>query len=336
MAIRLSKYVRQGKKTFRFICMSGGVYDSNVAYEYGYFSGNALRGMRFSYKKYTEFEDDPDEKDGIGAMRPVWEQSVLVGNFLDGKANGFCYELKDGRKDNAVNFGIYEDGNLIKPAQEEMCPKKEFSFDNWEKMPVDPVDEDGFSVLRGMDYFRDGDLRYRVKDGLFLDGKLNGFGTEYYNSNVNGYHTYEQNSGVFIDGKLVFGYKNSFENTGGKKLPARFGYADGRDIKEYGEELIYDGKKYIGEAEKGVPCGIGCLFESDEKLIKGTFKNGKPHGICATYKRIDGEWTPYDFVNDRKDLDYYFNSWGIFADGEFQPKMTWEEFFEIYEKVKKV
>ena len=122
MAIRLSKYVRQGKKTFRFLAMSGGAYDSSIAYEYGYFNGDAFRGMRFSYKKYTEFEDDPDEKDGIG----------------------------------------------------------------------------------------------------------------------------------------------------------------------------------------------------------------------ATYKRIDGEWKPYDFVRDIKDEDYYSNSWGIFANGEFQPNMTWEEFFDQYESVKKV
>ena len=336
MAIRLSKYIRQGKKTFRFLAMSGGAYDSSIAYEYGYFNGDALKGMRFSYKKYTEFEDDPDEKDGIGAMRPVVEQSVLVGEFLNGKANGFCYELEYGRKENAVNFGIYEDGKLIKPAQEEMRPQKEFSFDSWEKMPADPIDEDGFSTLREMDYFRDGDLRYKVKEGLFSGGKLNGFGTDYYNSNVNGYHRYEQESGLFQDGKLVFGYKNNFENTGGRKPPTRFGYTDGRDIQDYGEALVYDGKKYIGEAVSGVPCGIGCLFESDEKLIKGTFKNGKLHGVGATYKRIDGEWKPYDFVRDIKDEDYYSNSWGIFANGEFQPNMTWEEFFDQYESVKKV
>ena len=71
-------------------------------------------------------------------------------------------------------------------------------------------------------------------------------------------------------------------------------------------------------------------------MLIGSFQNGKAHGIGATYKLIDGKWLPYDFVNDRKDESYDRRSWGIFANGEFQPTMTWEEFFDTYAPVKKV
>ncbi len=392
MAIKFSKYIRQGKKTFRFMALSGGAYGSSVAYEYGYFYGNKFSGLSYSCHKHTEIEDDPDEKDGIGGMTTVTNRSVWLGNFVNGKKHGFCVDLK---KDFTIDC-FYEDGNLLTAEDivekgdrcelddgstafnlgesfliyngekltfvgqlyseeepfflvllddnanaigygffkgEELIP---FEFNEWQKMPVDPVEEDGFSVLREMHYFSCGNLRYQITEGLFSGGKLNGFGTVYYDSNTNGYHTYTQKSGLFSGGELIFGFKNMFENTGGKALPNRFGYANERAIEEYGEEIIYEGKKYIGELFNGIPNGVGCLFESEEKMIKGTFKNGKPHGVGATYKFIKEKWIPYDFVNEREDNSYSYKSWGIYINGEFEPDITWEEFFERCESVKKV
>jgi hypothetical protein len=103
-----------------------------------------------------------------------------------------------------------------------------------------------------------------------------------------------------------------------------------------GDEIIFNGKKYVGETQNGIPCGIGYLYETYEKMYKGTFCNGLPHGIGATYKLIDGKWTPYDYERDCTDTGYSYGSWGIFAEGEKMPGMTWEEFFDKYEPLKKV
>lgn len=395
MPIKFSEYIRQEKKTFQFRRMSGGAYGCNIEYGYGYFNGNRLDGMYFSLDKHTEFEDDPDEKDGIGGMRPVRTRSFWLGSFVDGKRDGFCVELSSTDEitsDDVIYFEmgealtteefkekstraelennevayftdkgmlIYEGENLLykgqlfddeKPCFSAVCNGDEvltcgffrgedlvpFLFEDWEKMPVDPIDEDGFSVLREMTFFYDGDLRYEITEGSFVDGKLNGFGTVYYDTNVNGYHNYHQMSGVFKDGKFVFGYKNGYENAGGRKEPTGFGYADGRDIEEYGEEILYEGKRYIGEAKDGVPCGIGCLYLSDDKRVTGYFKNGRLHGIGATFKLVADLWIPYDFIDERTDQSCYRKSWGIFVDGELQPQMTWEEFFEKHENVRKV
>ena len=226
---------------------------------------------------------------------------------------------------NVTEYGRFENGKFAGAA---------FEFDSWEKMPVDPVDEDGFSVLRESTFFNDGDARYEVTEGQFSGGKLNGFGLVHYNSNVNGYHRYYTKAGLFCDGKLVYGYNTEFENTGGKSSPDKFGYTDGREI--VGDEIIFNGKKYVGETHNGIPFGIGCLYETDEKMYKGTFCNGLPHGIGATYKLIDGKWTPYDYERDSTDTGYSYGSWGIFAEGEKMPWMTWEEFFDKYDPLKKV
>ena len=396
MAIKLSKYVRQGKKTFRFMATSGGVYGSSIGYEYGYFNGNKFKGLKYSYHSETEIEYDDDEKDGIGSMRTVRKCSAWLGSFIDGQKDGLCMPLPinsekskevffvDGHsltaedmiqlmKENGdqieldggatgymwgENALIYNGDNLQYLGQmyddenpyfclifdengqqvsgafflgEEEIP---FIFDNWEKMPVDPVEEDGFSVLREMDFFSDSNVRYTVKEGLFANGQLNGLGMECYNSDCNGFHREYQEIGFFKDGELLFGYKKSYESR--SKSIHVFGYADKREIEQYGAEIVYDGKKYVGEAVDGVPNGIGCLFVSDEKMMKGTFKNGKLHGVGVTYKYLDGKWVPYDFEIDKKDDDFYWNSFNMYADGEIQTDMTWEEFYDQYENVKKV
>ena len=99
MSIKFSKYVRQGKKTFRFISTSGGVYGSNVAYEYGYFNGNRLDGISHFYHSETEIESDPDERDGIGSMHTIRKRSTWLGSFKDGKMDGFCIPLTQTSKE---------------------------------------------------------------------------------------------------------------------------------------------------------------------------------------------------------------------------------------------
>ena len=47
MIIKLSDYVRENAKTFKFGSMSGGVYGSNISYSYGSFCDGKRRG--FSY-----------------------------------------------------------------------------------------------------------------------------------------------------------------------------------------------------------------------------------------------------------------------------------------------
>lgn len=342
MGMNFSKYVRQGKKTFSFGAMSGGAYGSSISYKYGYFNGNEFDGMSFGYQKYTEFESDPDEKDGIGSMSTVRKTSMWVGTFLDGKKNGYCTVIEDDN-DREAKSGYFDMDRAVTDEEAEALSLKnkqlsleEYTFEDWQKMPVDPVDEDGFSVLREMAFFSGGDLRFTITEGIFAGGKLNGLGAYYYDSNVNGYHTYTQMNGVFKDGEFVFGYKNSYENAGGKQPPKHFGYSDRRDIQAYGEEIVFEGKRYIGEAENGIPRGIGCLFEGEDKMIKGTFLDGKPHGFGCTYKLIDGEWVPFDYSADKKDESYYYGSCGIFVDGELKRGMTLEEFFAAYPNVKKV
>ncbi|MBE6694292.1 MAG: hypothetical protein E7589_05980 [Ruminococcaceae bacterium] len=395
MSIKSSKYTRQGALTFNIRRLSGGSYGCDIDYDYGVFEGECFTGMTYHHHKYTEFESDDDEKDGIGSMTTVRDRSLWIGEFKSGKPHGFCYELGNGYPGNARKFGIYESGELV--STDTLIEKAKaseggiyrvghnalifegeklvyvgnvnkdgvpsglgvrydtngdvveygnfengkfngaaFEFNSWEKMPAAPVESDGFSVFTEMTFFNDGDVRSTVTEGEFANGSLNGLGMISYDSNVNGYHSYSTKAGVFKNGELLFGYKHFYENTGGKKPPASFGYADGRDIEKYGSEMLYNGKKYIGEAVGGVPHGIGCMYESDEKMYKGTFKDGKYHGIGATYKLIDGEWTPYDFAGNIPTTAYSYNSWGIFAEGELCPDMTLEEFFDKYEQLKKV
>ena len=397
MSIKFSKYVRQGKKTFRFISTSGGVYGSNVAYEYGYFNGNRLDGISHFYHSETEIESDPDERDGIGSMRTIRKRSTWLGSFKDGKMDGFCIPLTQTSKEleNKIFFVegkgftieeteelikqngdferlsdsgtayiwgknaiIYEGDELVYIGQlydeenpffctgldeetqqitggffrgEEHIP---FTFNDWQEMPVDPVEETGFSVLREMDYFSDSNVRYTITEGFFDNGKLNGLGMKCYDSDCNGYHNEYQKIGIFKDGKLFFGYSKSYESGG--KPRKFFGYADKREIEKYGEEIVYDGKKYIGEAVNGIPNGIGCLFESQEKMLKGTFKNGKLHGVGVTYKYLNDKWIEYDFEQDKNDTDFYRKSFNMYANGEIKNDMTWEEFYDTYENVKKV
>ena len=398
MAIQFSKYVRQGKKTFRFMATSGGVYGSSIGYEYGYFNGNKFKGLKYSYSSETEIEYDDDEKDGIGSMTTVRKCSAWLGSFIDGQKDGLCTPLPvnsekskevffvDGRGltvEEAIEL-IKERGEQVQLSETEIAYLWEnniliynsdiqkytgmgqthdeenlyfcldfdaeekqttgvffhgeeeipFTFSDWQEMPVDPVEEDGFSVLREMDFFSDSNVRYTVKEGLFANGQLNGLGMECYNSDCNGFHREHQKIGLFKDGELLFGYKKSYESR--SKSVHIFGYADKREIEQYGAEIVYDGKKYVGEAVDGVPNGIGCLFVSDEKMLKGTFKNGKLHGVGVTYKYLDGKWVPYDFEIDKKDDDFYWNSFNMYADGEIQTDMTWEEFYDQYENVKKV
>ena len=203
-------------------------------------------------------------------------------------------------------------------------------------MPVDPIEGDGFSVLREMDFFSGGDLRYTVTEGLFKDGKLNGLGTVYYDSNVNGYHSYRQRTGIFKDGEFIFGYSNRFENTGGKQPPTYFGYADGRDIKDYGKEIIYEGRRYIGKERDGVPNGIGCLFTDGKNMLVGGFEDGKIHGIGATYRLIDDKWCPYDLQNDRPDPSFYASSLGLYLHGELRCDLTLESFYCEHGGVEKI
>lgn len=398
MAIKFSKYVRQGKKTFRFSSTSGGVYGASVGYEYGYFNGNRFDGMQYSYHSETEIEYDADEKDGIGSMRTVRKRSAWLGSFIDGKKDGFCVpmdmcseacsskeiffadgvgltleetielikengeqvQLSDGEtayvlgeisliyngdtigyighmydEENPYFCIVYDgDGEEVAKGFFRGTEEIPFTFQEWKEMPVDPVDEDGFSVLREMDFFSDSNVRCTVKEGLFVGGKLNGLGMVCYNSDTNGYHHEYQKIGFFKDGELLFGYKMSYESR--SKTKKSFGYADQREIEQYGAEIEYDGKKYIGEADGGVPNGIGCLFVSEEKMLQGTFKNGKLHGVGVTNKYVDGKWVPYDFEMDKTDDDFYWHSFHMYADGEIQTEMTWEEFYDTYENVKKV
>ena len=335
MAIELSKYVRQGKKTFRFIRMGGGVYGCDICYEYGVFNDNKFYGLHYELDKETEYESDDDEKDGIGGMTTVRNYSVYVGEFLDGKPNGFCYELKNGRADKPINFGYYEKGVLVRQAEGEVRPDTEYAFEDWQTMPVDPVDGEGFSVLREGEFYNDGGVCYTVTEGKFSGGKLNGLGIVYYHSDVNGYRIKKTEAGVFCNGTLLFGYKKRFQSGGGND-PAIFGYMDEREEEEYGEKTVYKGKTYFGETVNGVPNGIGCLYEGKDEKLVGTFKDGKLHGIGVCYKRIENKWKPYNRLEDRVDTYYDLGSWGIFAEGERRPEMTLEEFFDKYEKVEKV
>ena len=78
------------------------------------------------------------------------------------------------------------------------------------------------------------------------------------------------------------------------------------------------------------------MFESQEKMLKGTFKNGKLHGVGVTYKYLNDKWIEYDFEQDKNDTDFYRKSFNMYANGEIKNDMTWEEFYDTYENVKKV
>ena len=298
------------------------------AQSFGIYEADTLLSVEsFIEKSQHTLELSVDERAyclGHNAMIFKGDRPAYIGNVNE-NAHPHGLGVRYDGDGNVTEYGRFEDGEFAGTA---------FSFESWEEMPVDPVDEDGFSVLRESTFFNDGDARYEVTEGQFSGGKLNGFGLVHYDSNVNGYHKYYTKTGLFCDGKLVFGYNTAFENTGGKSQPDKFGYADGRAV--CGDEIIFNGKKYVGETQNGIPCGIGCLYETHEKMYKGTFCNGLPHGIGATYKLIDGKWTPYDYERDCTDTGYSYGSWGIFAEGEKMPGMTWEEFFDKYEPLKKV
>ena len=343
MSIYFSKYVRQGKKTFKVNKNDAG---TKVWYRYGYFNDDKFEGLCFYYDKYTTIERDEDHMDGIGGTSVEEEISIMLGTYVDGVKHGYCVAMP-GSNDRFDRTGYYNKGSYVTEEEAEKLgleskelPLEEYTFENGQKMPVDPIDDDGYSVLRERDFFGDGDLSYTFTEGQFIGGKLNGFGTTCHTYSVNGYSQYIRKSGVFKDGELVFGY--SYARLGGENYKEYFGYTGGRDIDAYGEEIVYDGKRYIGEAVNGVPSGIGCLFEGEDKMIKGTFKDGKLHGIGCTYRLVDGTWFPFDFkfkyvFKQRLDEDNYpGDSWGIFANGEYQPDMTWEEFFDAYCDVKKV
>lgn len=346
MSIYFSNYVRQGKKTFRIGKLDPGKSDAHVAYKYGVFRGNTFEGLCFCYDKYTTIERDEDDRDGIGGTSQEEELSMMIGTYVDGVKHGYCVVVP-GSNDRFDRTGYYQKGSYVTEEEAEKSvleskelPLEEYTFEDGHTMPVDPVDEDGYSVLREMDFFRGGNYRYTFADGRFVGGKLNGLGTTCYNSAVNGDSQYIRKSGVFQDGELVFGY--SYTRLGDENYKEYFGYTNRRDVEAYGEEIVYEGKRYIGEAVYGVPSGIGCLFEGEDKMLKGIFKDGKLHGIGCTYKLVDGKWFPFDFklkyvFKQRLDEnDYPNDSWGIFANGEYQPDMTWEKFFDAYCDVKKV
>ena len=226
MSIKFSSYIRQGKKTFRFIRLGGGAYGCSIEYEYGYFLENRFDGVHYSYDRSTEIEEDEDERDGIGGMTSVEKRSAWFGGFTDGLKDGFCVELysDDGEgfyemgvplsfeefKERAEKFEqgkitayyykdlalVYRSGRFAYIGQQADDGKPYFCkgydnngevagygfyignehipfvFEDWEHMPVDAVDEDGFSVLREMDFFSDGNLRYRITEGSFKGGRL--------------------------------------------------------------------------------------------------------------------------------------------------------------------
>ena len=393
MSIGISKYLSEGKTTFQIERMEGGVYGCNIAYTYGVFHGNESRGMQYKNHTYTEYDSSSDDRDGIGSMETIRKRSLWWGTFIDGKKNGFCFEFKNGKKENVGSFGIYE--NDICLSTDEFMQKSQrtlslatgekvylrgknaliykggvlvymggvnancepcgfgvkygananvaeygrfakgekadykFTFEEGETMPVDSIDEDGFNVLREMDFSNDGDVECTVTEGMFVKGKLNGFGLMQYKSSSNGYSVRVTKAGLFKDGKLFFGYNGAYRNRGGSE--GEFGYAEAKPKQE--EKLIYNGQEYVGEAKDGIPNGIGRLYETGEKMLHGTFKAGKLHGIGATYRKLDGEWIPYDYESDYKDPKYVNRSWGIFVEGQQMPDMTWEEFLNAYEKL---
>ncbi|MBR2650904.1 MAG: hypothetical protein IKD45_04520 [Clostridia bacterium] len=394
MRLKPSKYVREGKRTFKFYNLSGGTYGSSVSYDYGFFDGDTFVGMHYGQSHSTTIEGDDNERDGIGNMTTERKLSTVFGSFLGGKRHGFCYTVVQGEIDEIGfydngrelsvdevvdtvyrsitptasryvfitpyggviyegetlfyqggitdegtprGFGAYfdDDGEVTKYGY--FCENGEelkFHYNEWESMDVDEVEEDGFSVLRKMSYFESGNISYSVTEGNFVSGKLSGLGLYYRESDSNGYRSNAERLGIFKDGELFFGLSSRYESGGKGKYS--FGYSDERDISEYGDEITYNGMRYIGEAKDGVPEGIGCLFESEERMIKGTFLGGKPHGIAVTYKLRNGKWIPFNYEREIADYEFFYGSVTLYAEGERMADMTLLEFYEKYESVKQV
>ena len=180
MSIYFSKYVRQGKKTFKVGKLNAG---TKVWYRYGYFNDDKFEGLCFYYDKYTTIERDEDHRDCIGGTSVEEEISIMLGTYVDGFKHGYCVAMP-GSNDRFDRTGYYNKGSYVTEEEAEKLglerkelPLEEYTFENGQKMPVDPVDDDGYSVLREMDFFRDGDLRDTFTEGQFMGGKLNGFGT---------------------------------------------------------------------------------------------------------------------------------------------------------------
>ena len=244
---------------------------------------------------------------------------VYMGN-VNTNGEPFGLGVRYNTDGSVAEYGRFTNGEII---------DDKFTFEEGETMPVDSIDEDGFNVLCEMDFSNFGDVECTVTEGMFIKSKLNGFGLTQYKASSNGYSVCVTEAGLFKDGKLFFGYNGAYRNRGGSE--GEFGYANLKN--QQGEKLIYNGQKYVGELKDGIPNGIGRLYETDEKMLYGTFKDGKLHGIGATYKKLDGKWIPYDYESDYKDPKYFYNSWGIFVEGKLMPKMTWEEFLNAQEKL---
>ena len=290
-----------------------GIYENDALLSQDEFLKKSERSLSLSTDKKAYLL-------GENALIYQKENLVYMGN-VNTNGEPFGLGVRYNAEGSVAEYGYFANGKKTDCA---------VAFDEGETMPVDPIDEDGFNVLYEMDFSNCGDVECTVMEGMFIKGKLNGFGLTEYKASSNGYSVRAMEAGVFKDGKFFFGYKGAYRNRGGSE--GEFGYANLENQQI--EKRIYNGQEYVGEAKDGIPNGIGRLYETNEKMLYGTFKDGKLYGIGATYKKIDGEWIPYDYESDYKDLKYFYNSWGIFVEGKLMPKMTWEEFLNTQKNYK--
>ena len=378
MALKHSDYIRDGL-TVRIRGNCGGAYGGDADYDYGmFYKGEMFLGMRYTYHAYTEFEEDPDERDGIGAMRTIRKRSMQIGEYAGGMRHGFGYDYVDGKP---TNIGFYENGVKLDTADfmaryepvtlesgEVAYGDKDhvvicvddsiryigslsdgemvvclgavyaedgelvyiglfdingeqagdiFVYNDWEPMAVDDVVDEGYSVLREITFFSGSDSRHEITEGYFRDGALDGLGMMTYESHTNGFWRELTQVAIFSDGDPLFGYYHKYES--GTRGMTVLGMLDGRSLEDIGEMVTYEGKRYIGQVQDGVPHGFGELYISETEKLVASFKNGKAHGVGGTMcLKKDGEWK---LTSD--------DSWGLYVDGEYRPDMNLEQYYEL-------
>ena len=206
---------------------------------------------------------------------------------------GVDFTRQEGRGD----FAYYEMGD----------PSHYLNTPVGEEHPIYTPTQKGFSTQTHITHLRRG-VKYLREEGMFENGVLQGLGAREWEITDESTHPhYEQEGGIFQNGKLIWGYHIVWDNGEWESPhPDYLHFVDGRP--ESYQETRLEGNEneyYIGEAKDGLPCGIGTLYQGDKKIL-GMWKAGVLHGWGCVFVKRGEAWLRQED--------------GVYIDGELAPE----------------
>ena len=91
-----------------------------------------------------------------------------------------------------------------------------------------------------------------------------------------------------------------------------------------GQGKYYQGESYlyIGDMKNNAFNGKGTLT-TPEGTVTGSFKNGKPHGVCKQISNDEQQWAEGNYTNGKKNGKFKISSNGL------ERNVTYEDDIEI-------